>query len=128
MAVAAPVRRESPGNGARSDLPDSSCDLELSKTDLSSRSTRKGGQFQDGVPVTTGAARAELFLDEGVRQLRPANPRRVDHIQMLAVGANALWPLDGSLKRLHVLGLRCCFQEHDHKMARITLRFIRERV
>jgi len=82
---------------------------------------RHGRQLKYRVPIAAGAARAELALDQRVRQLGVADSRGIDRIEMVSVGVDDLWADDCSLEGLHVFCCRRRLQEHDKEVARVML-------
>src|SRR5262245_53620736 len=93
-----------------------------------SMSLTERANLEDRVPVAGGALGAEFAFDQIACQLRAADPRRVNDIEVVPLATDNLRPLDRGLKRVYVLRPRCRFQKHDEQMAWVVYRLSWERV
>ncbi len=82
----------------------------------------------DRIPVASGAARAQLLLDERTRQLRPADAVRVHDVRFASVHLDGFASFDRAAQRRNGRGRRRFLQKHDEQMTRIGGRFLRERI
>src|SRR4029077_7390929 len=81
-----------------------------------------------GVPVATGALRAELGFDHRGGQSALADPGGIDDVCLFAFGLDQLRSLDGCAQAFDSARLGRVLEKHDDQVTRVALGLRRERI